>query len=84
LVAIAAVIVFGAVLVGLLVGHYLLGIATDDLLGIAAGITGNPAILVYANKVQPSDRVDAAYAVIFPSLTILKILCAQLALSVLK
>lgn len=82
--AIAAAIVLGAMLVGLLVGYYLLGINTDDLLGIASGITGNPAILVYANKVQPSDRIDAAYATIFPSLTILKILCAQIALSVLR
>ena len=46
-------------------------------------ITGNPAILVYANKVQPSDRIDAAYATVFPSLTILKILCAQIALALL-
>jgi putative transport protein len=49
-----------------------------------AGITGNPAILVYANKVQPSDRIDAAYATVFPSLTILKILCAQIAAGALR
>ena len=60
------------------------GCATDDLLGVVAGIAGNPAILVYANKAQPSDRVDAAYATIFPSLTILKILCAQVALAALR
>ena len=71
-------------LVGLLVGQFLLRMATDDLLGIVSGITGNPAILVYANKVQPSDRIDAAYATVFPSLTILKILCAQIALGVLR
>ncbi len=81
---IAAAIVLGAMLVGLLVGHYLMGINTDDLLGLASGITGNPAILVYANKVQPSDRIDAAYATIFPATTILKILCAQIALGLLR
>jgi putative transport protein len=84
LLAIAAVVVLGAMAVGLLVGHYVLRINTDDLLGIASGITGNPAILVYASKVQPGDRVDAAYATTFPALTILKILCAQIALSVLR
>jgi putative transport protein len=82
--AIASAIVLGAMLVGLLVGHYLLGIDTDDLLGLASGITGNPAILIYANKAQPSDRIDAAYATIFPATTILKILCAQVALGLLR
>ena len=40
-------------------------VATDDLLGIVSGVTGNPAILIYANKVQRSDRIDAAYATLF-------------------
>ena len=40
---------------------------------------GNPAILVYANKVQRSDGIDTAFATVFPSMTILKILCAQIA-----
>ena len=84
LLAIASAIVLGAMLAGLLVGHYLLGIDTDDLLGLASGITGNPAILIYANKAQPSDRIDAAYATIFPATTILKILCAQVALGLLR
>ena len=82
--AIGAAIVFGAMLIAFAVGQSVLKMATDDLLGVAAGIAGNPAILVYANKVQPSDRIDAAYATIFPSLTILKILCAQIALGVLR
>jgi putative transport protein len=81
---IGGAIVGVAVLVAMLLGHFLLRIDTDDLLGIVSGVTGNPAILVYANKVQSSDRIDAAYATVFPSLTILKILCAQVALGVLR
>jgi putative transport protein len=81
---IGTAIVLVTVIVGLLLGQFVLRIDTDDLLGIVSGITGNPAILVYANKVQPSDRVDAAYATTFPALTILKILCAQVALGVLR
>ena len=81
--AIAAIIILAAVLVGFLAGS-VFRMATDDLLGVISGITGNPAILVYANKAQPSDRLDAAYATIFPSMTILKILCAQVALGVLR
>jgi putative transport protein len=71
-------------LVTFLLGHFLMRIPTDDLLGIISGVTGNPAILVYANKVQPSDRIDAAYATVFPTLTILKILCAQIALGAMR
>jgi putative transport protein len=58
--------------------------ATDDLFGVVSGLTGNPAILVYANRVVTSERIDAAFAIIFPSMTILKILCAQVALGVLR
>jgi len=75
-------IVLVAVLVGL-VGGNLLKMQTDDLLGVVSGITGNPAILVYANTVHTSDRIDTAYATTFPTLTILKILCAQVALGML-
>ena len=81
---IAAVIVLGAMLIALFVGQWVLGVATDDLLGIVSGVTGNPAILIYANKVQPGDRIDAAYATIFPAMTILKVLCAQVALGLLR
>jgi len=83
-VLIAAVIILAAMLTVLLVGHRVLRVATDDLLGLAAGVTGNPAILIYANKVQPSDRIDAAYATLFPAMTILKVLCAQVALGLLR
>jgi putative transport protein len=82
--AIAATIVLGSMLVAFLVGQSILRLATDDLLGVVSGVTGNPAILVYANKTQPSDRIDAAYATTFPALTILKILCAQVALGLLR
>jgi putative transport protein len=84
LLVIGLAVVLAAMLVGFLVGHFVLRMATDDLLGVAAGMAGNPAILVFANKTLPSDRVDAGYATIFPSLTIFKILCAQIALGVLK
>ena len=68
----------------MLVGQWLPRLGTDELLGIVSGVTGNPAILVYANKAQPSDRIDAAFATTFPALTILKILCAQITLGLLR
>jgi putative transport protein len=42
--------------------------------GIVAGACGNPAILAYANKLTPTERPDIGYAMIFPGMTILKIL----------
>jgi putative transport protein len=62
----------------LLIGHWLLRIPFDELLGIASGVTGNPAILAYAGKLAPTDRPDIGYAVIFPSTTIIKIVTVQL------
>jgi putative transport protein len=83
LLGIGAAIVLGSVLSVLLLGHLLLGMSTDDLFGLVSGVTGNPAIVVYANQALPSDRIDVAYATVFPSMTILKILCAQVAIGVL-
>lgn len=80
---IGTAIVATAVGVGFVAGHWIFRLSTDDLLGVVSGITGNPAILVFANKTLPSDRVDAAFATLFPSMTILKILCAQIAISAL-
>ena len=81
--AISTGIIFAAMAVTFFVGQYVLRMETDDLLGVVSGVTGNPAILVYANKALTSDRIDASYATIFPSITILKILCAHVALALL-
>lgn len=51
----------------------------DDLLGIASGATGNPAILAYGNQLAPTGRPDVGYAMIFPGVgTILKIVVVQI------
>ena len=51
----------------------------DTTVGVLSGATGNPAILAFANRIAPTDRPDIGYAMIFPSMTILKILFAQIA-----
>ena len=81
--AVGAAIVLGAIVSVMLLGHYLFEMSTDELFGVASGTAGNPAILVYANRALPSDRIDVAYATIFPSMTILKIVCVQVAIGVL-
>ncbi len=46
-------------------------------------MTGNPAILVYAIRVFPTERPDISYAMVFPTMTVLKILFVQIAAAVL-
>jgi putative transport protein len=46
----------------------------DEVAGIVAGACGNPAILAFANKLGPTERPDIGYAMIFPGMTIVKIL----------
>jgi putative transport protein len=62
----------------MLVGHYLMRIPYDDLVGVASGATGNPAILVYGTRMAPTERPDISYAMIFPSMTIVKVIAVQI------
>jgi len=79
----AAAIVLGAFLTVMLLGQYVFRMSTDDLFGVVSGTGGNPAILAYANQSVQSDGIDVAFATIYPSTTILKIICAQVAIALL-
>jgi putative transport protein len=76
---VGAVVLLTTVLIVLLVGHHLMKIPYDDLVGIASGATGNPAILIYSTHMAPTERPDIAYAMIFPSMTIVKVVAVQIA-----
>jgi putative transport protein len=75
---IGAAVLLTTVLIVLLVGYYLMKIPYDDLVGVASGATGNPAILVYSTRMAPTERPDIGYAMIFPSMTILKVIAVQI------
>jgi putative transport protein len=83
LLGIGAGIVLVANLIIVLLGQFVFKISTDELCGVVSGAAGNPAILAYANQAMPSDRVDVAYATIFPSMTIVKIICVQVVIGIL-
>ena len=73
------IVLLTVVLIVLLVGYFLLKINFDDLLGIASGATGNPAILAYGNSLAPTGKPDINYAMIFPGVgTIVKIVAVQI------
>src|SRR5215217_3716139 len=75
---IGAAILFTTMLIVLLVGYYLMKIPYDDLVGVASGATGNPAILVYSTRMAPTERPDIGYVMIFPSMTIVKVIAVQI------
>jgi putative transport protein len=77
LLIVGAIVLLVAVATVLSIGYYVMKIPFDDLVGIASGATGNPAILVYSNRMAPTERPDIAYAMIFPSTTILKVIAVQ-------
>jgi putative transport protein len=78
-----AAIVLVAVIVNLLVGHFLLRLRFDELLGTTCGVAANPAQMVFASKLTASDRTDVAYAMTYPTGTIMKILLLQVMLAVM-
>ena len=75
---IGVAVLLTTVAIVLLVGHYIMRIPYDDLVGVASGATGNPAILVYSTKMAPTERPDIGYAMIFPSMTLVKVIAAQI------
>lgn len=58
----------------IVLGMFVFRMPFDQVAGIVAGACGNPAILAYANKLTPTDEPDIGYAMIFPAMTIVKIL----------
>jgi putative transport protein len=69
-----ALVLIALVLPIMILGLLVYRMPYDEVAGIVAGACGNPAILAYSNKLAPTDRPDIGYAMIFPGMTILKIL----------
>jgi len=69
-----AVVLVALVVPIMIIGLFVYRMPYDEVAGIVAGACGNPAILAYSNKLAPTDRPDLGYAMIFPGMTIVKIL----------
>lgn len=74
----AAVVTFAVTLATLVAGRQFLGVRFDALLGLASGVQTQPACLAYADGLTRSDVPSAAYAAVYPTAMIVKILVAQL------
>jgi putative transport protein len=81
-------LLYGAITLLVLVGVtaicclWIFKLSFDTSVGVICGATGNPAILAFANRVAPTDRPDIMYAMIFPSMTIVKVLFVQIAIAI--
>jgi len=67
----------------MILGLFVFRMPYDEVAGIIAGACGNPAILAYSNKLAPTDQPDIGYAMIFPGMTIIKILFVDIAAKLL-
>lgn len=74
-----AIIALSLVLITAILCLWVFRLPFDTSMGVISGATGNPAILAFASRIAPTDRPDVGYAMIFPSMTILKILFVQIA-----
>ena len=72
--ALGAVVLVALVVPILVLGLFVYKMPYDEVAGIVSGACGNPAILAFSNKLAPTDRPDLGYAMIFPGMTIVKIL----------
>ena len=69
-----AVVLLTLALPILILGLFVFRLPYDEVAGIIAGACGNPAVLAYANRLAPTDKAEIGYAMIFPGMTIVKIL----------
>jgi putative transport protein len=79
-----AAVVLTNVLIVMLGGLYVFRMPYDSMIGVVCGATGQPAIPVYAARLLQSDRVDTAYAMIFPTMAITKVIVAQIIVGVFR
>jgi putative transport protein len=65
-------------------GHYVLRLNFDDMLGIVAGAMGHPAILACANQLAPTGRPGIVFGMVVPGVGVmLKVIIAQVIVALL-
>ena len=79
-----AIVLLALVLPIVILGLWVYRMSYDEMAGIVAGACGNPAILAYSIKLAPTDRPDIGFAMIFPGMTIVKILFVNIAAAFLQ
>jgi len=78
-----ALVLVALVLPILALGLWVFRLPYDEVAGIVAGACGNPAVLAYSTRLTPTDKPDIGYAMIFPGMTIVKILFVNIVAALL-
>ncbi len=78
LMAAGAAITFTVAIASLVLGHRLLKLPYDALMGLVSGVHTQTASLAFATDHTRSDAPNIAYASVYPLATIVKIVLAQL------
>ncbi|GFE67726.1 aspartate:alanine exchanger family transporter [Chroococcus sp. FPU101] len=84
LLGVGIAITLAVVFVAFILGSGFMRLSFDEVLGVVAGVTGNPAILAYAAKSVPTNKPELGYAIVFPTSTIIKIVVVQVLLVLFK
>jgi putative transport protein len=79
-----ALVLIALVLPIVILGFWVYRMPYDEVAGIIAGACGNPAILAYTTKLAPTDKPDISFAMIYPGMTILKIIFVNIAAALLQ
>ncbi|MHA2788115.1 aspartate:alanine exchanger family transporter [Corynebacterium sp. S7] len=67
---------FSALVIGF-VGMWLFKLKWDEAMGVAAGMTTNPAVISYLNTQTRTDLAERGYATVYPTTMIGKIVASQ-------
>ncbi len=78
-----AVVLAAFVLPVMILGLFVYKMPFDEVAGIIAGVCGNPAVLAFSNRLTATDKPDLGYAMIFPGMTIVKIVFVDIVAKVL-
>jgi putative transport protein len=79
-----ALVLIALVLPILIFGLWVYRMPYDEIAGVIAGACGNPAILAFSTKMVPTEKPDIGFAMIFPGMTIVKILFVDIAAALLQ
>jgi putative transport protein len=79
-----ALVLIALILPILVLGLWVYRMPYDEVAGIVAGACGNPAILAFSTRLAQTDKPDIGFAMIFPGMTIAKILFVNIAAAFLQ
>lgn len=82
-IAVGFIITVASALVCGLAGRWILHLTWDESMGVAAGMTTNPAIISYLNGQTGTELATRGYATVYPSAMIGKIIACQVLLILL-